>query len=191
MNWHAATGLHRERFRVDAVLGSAPPALEMKFAALALRQGTRHRGVSDGGVVRSRYRRCPKVGVPPFIRYVLDGDRRATLSSCRRTRNLFTKVLEPYWPDISGQPPPQRLGADLRPVRRSRGGIDELNSFPAVTVEEVVRDDPPSGMLLRVSTTGCRSSRHGRPACVLATSDVASSVGDLLSWRPAYSRRLA
>ena len=47
-----------------------------------------------------QFRSCPNVGVPPFIRYALDGDREATLSLCRRTRNLFTTVLEPYWPDI-------------------------------------------------------------------------------------------
>ena len=47
-----------------------------------------------------QFRSCPNVGVPAFIRYALDGDREATLSLCRRTRNLFTTVLEPYWPDI-------------------------------------------------------------------------------------------
>jgi hypothetical protein len=59
------------------------------------------------------------------------------------------------------------------------------------TVEVVGRDGPPSGMLLR--------RRHNwtwielrRPSSVCpSTSDVASSVGDLSSWRSAYSRRLA
>jgi hypothetical protein len=47
-----------------------------------------------------QFRSCPNVGVPPFIRYAFDGDREATLSLCRTTRNLFATVLEPYWPDI-------------------------------------------------------------------------------------------
>jgi hypothetical protein len=47
-----------------------------------------------------QFRSGPNVGVPAFIRYALDGDRDATLSLCRRTRNLFTTVLKPYWPDI-------------------------------------------------------------------------------------------
>ena len=47
-----------------------------------------------------QFRSCPNVGVPSFIRYALDGDREATLSLCCGMRNLFTTVLEPYWPDI-------------------------------------------------------------------------------------------
>jgi DNA-binding transcriptional ArsR family regulator len=47
-----------------------------------------------------QFRSCPNVGVSPFIRYFLDGDREATLSLCRGMKNLFTTVLEPYWPDI-------------------------------------------------------------------------------------------
>ena len=47
-----------------------------------------------------QFRSCPNVGVPAFIRYFLDGDRDATLSLCRGMRDLYTTVLEPYWPDI-------------------------------------------------------------------------------------------
>jgi hypothetical protein len=47
-----------------------------------------------------QFRGCPNVGVSPFVRYFLDGGREATLPLCRTTRNLFTTLLEPYWPDI-------------------------------------------------------------------------------------------
>jgi DNA-binding transcriptional ArsR family regulator len=137
-------------FASTQFLAQPAPALEMKFAALALRQGiwtpwgerwrcralaaTRTSSVSlrtltshftwsisptmiaadldesleaaprlSARQLRAeleQFRSCPNVGVPPFIRYALDGDREATLSLCRRTRSLFTTVLEPYWPDI-------------------------------------------------------------------------------------------
>nr|WP_204079058.1 helix-turn-helix domain-containing protein [Mycobacterium riyadhense] len=60
-----------------------------------------------------QFRSCPYVGVPPFLRYALEGDRQATLSLCRGTRNLFTAVVEPHWPDIRANHRSER-------VRRSR-----------------------------------------------------------------------
>jgi hypothetical protein len=137
-------------FASTQFLAQPAPALEMKFAARALRQGIstpwgerwrcRALAASPTSSVSMRtltshfswsvsptmiaanldesleaapklsarqwreelelFRSSPNVGVPAFIRYYLDGGREAALSLCRTTRDLFTAVLEPYWPDI-------------------------------------------------------------------------------------------
>ena len=137
-------------FASTQFLAQPAPALEMKFAARALRQGistpwgerwrcralaaapmssvsvrtlTSHFSWSISPTMMAadldeslevaprlsarqwraeleQFRSCPNIGVSPFVRHFLDGGREATLSLCRTTRNLFTTVLEPYWPDI-------------------------------------------------------------------------------------------
>lgn len=75
-----------------------------------------------------QFRSCPYVGVPPFLRYALEGDRQATLSLCRGTKNLFATVLEPYWPDIRANHHGER-------VRRGRLAADRgLRTALAATV---------------------------------------------------------